>query len=80
LARGAPAFGRGSRPRPAESGDLYLPESRHHVSFWNLVHGPEAWAETRERAYAALALPTEPSDALERVRKDLLKRCRVLVG
>ena len=30
------------------SGDLYLEESRHHVSFWNLVHGTERWE--RERA------------------------------
>jgi len=26
------------------SGDLYLAESRHHVSFWNLVYGEDQWS------------------------------------
>jgi hypothetical protein len=48
------------------SGDLYLAESRHDVSFWNLVHSPEAWAETREQAYAKLALPIDASPTLRK--------------
>ncbi len=54
-----------------QSGDLFLAHSRHHVSFWNLVHSPEAWAETRERAYTELALPAEADRALDRVRDEL---------
>jgi hypothetical protein len=53
------------------AGDLYLPASRHHVSFWNLVHGSERWAEERARAYAAPALPVESGDAVDRLRKEL---------
>jgi TnpA family transposase len=54
-----------------QSGDLYLEESRHHVSFWNLLHSSDAWFETRERAYAELALPIEVDRALARLRDDL---------
>jgi hypothetical protein len=32
------------------SGDLYLPESRHHVSFWHLVYDADRWAEGRSQA------------------------------
>ena len=34
------------------SGDLYLAESRHHVSFWNLVYATDQWTAKREDAYA----------------------------
>jgi TnpA family transposase len=54
-----------------QSGDLYLAESRHHVSFWNLLHSSDAWVETRERAYADLALPIEAGRALARLRDEL---------
>ncbi len=39
------------------SGDLYLPESRQHVSFWNLVYGADKWKDRREVAYVELQLP-----------------------
>jgi hypothetical protein len=38
------------------SGDLYLPESRRHVSFWNLVYDESQWAQARHGAYEQLSL------------------------
>jgi len=38
------------------SGGLYLPESRHHVSFSNLIYDERRWAEDRTSAYAQLSL------------------------
>jgi TnpA family transposase len=52
------------------AGDLYLPCSRHHVSFWNLVYDEQRWAAERERAYGALVLPTEAENVLGRVRQE----------
>lgn len=52
------------------SGDVYLEESRHHVSFWNLVHGAERWERERAAAYVELELPPEPVAALERLRSE----------
>ena len=45
-------------------------ESRHHVSFWNLVQVPEQWAAARARAYQEMGLPAEPGHALERLRTE----------
>jgi hypothetical protein len=39
------------------SGNLYLPEIRRHISFWNLLTDEGQWTEQRESAYAALARP-----------------------
>ena len=41
------------------SGDLYLPESRRHVSFWNLIYDEQRWAQQREQAFSELDLPHE---------------------
>jgi TnpA family transposase len=38
------------------SGDVYLPESRRHVSFWNLVYDERQWAQERRGAYEQLSL------------------------
>ncbi len=52
------------------SGDLYLPESRRHVSFWNLLTDECQWTEQRESAYAALALPSEADRVLKRLARE----------
>jgi TnpA family transposase len=52
------------------SGDLYLPESRRHVSFWNLLTDERQWAEQRAAAYVALALPSEADRVLERLARE----------
>lgn len=45
------------------SGGLYIPESRHHVSFSNLIYDERQWAEDRASAYAQLSL-FEEQDAV----------------
>jgi TnpA family transposase len=38
------------------SGGIYIAESRHHVSFSNLIYNQQQWAEDRTTAYAQLNL------------------------
>lgn len=52
------------------SGNLYLEASRHHVSFWNLVHDKAAWERERDGAYRKLSLPPEAATALGRLRTE----------
>lgn len=42
------------------SGDLYLPKSKQHVSFWELVINEQNWQATKESAYHELNQP-QPS-------------------
>lgn len=44
-------------------GGLYIAESRHHVSFSNLIYNQQQWAEDRRTAYAQLNL-FEEQDAV----------------
>lgn len=39
------------------SGDIYLPTSKQHVSFWNLLLDDQRWQKTRETAYDTLQKP-----------------------
>jgi hypothetical protein len=39
------------------SGDFHLPQSKQHVSFWDLTLSDSHWEETRETAYAELQQP-----------------------
>ena len=39
------------------SGDLYLPQSKHHVSFWDLMLSDSRWGEARDRSYRELQQP-----------------------
>ena len=39
------------------SGDLYLPQSKHHVSFWDLTLSDTRWQAMRNSAYAELQQP-----------------------
>jgi len=36
------------------SGDLYLPQSKQHVSFWDLILSESRWEEVRESSYTEL--------------------------
>ena len=51
------------------SGDLFLPQSRHHVSFWNLVYSDSRWKEEREQAYKVLSLSTDGNTATSALRE-----------
>jgi TnpA family transposase len=50
------------------SGDVYLPESRRHVSFTHLVYEPTRWQHERDDAYTALQLPQAPEDFCTRLQ------------
>ncbi len=39
------------------SGDLYLPQSKHHVSFWDLTLSETRWHEVRDLSYPTLHQP-----------------------
>jgi TnpA family transposase len=51
------------------SGDVYLPESRRHVSFSNLIYDPTRWTHERDLAYTELQLPQEPDDFVARLQR-----------
>ena len=42
------------------SGDLYLPQSKQHVSFWELTLSEPRWQEVQPSACAALQQPPKP--------------------
>lgn len=47
------------------SGDVYLPGSRDHSSFWNLCYDASSWEKQRKKAYKELGLPQEAKTAIE---------------
>jgi TnpA family transposase len=51
------------------SGDLYLPASRRHVSFANLVYDPTRWTAERDHAYTELHLPQGPADVVAQLQR-----------
>lgn len=52
------------------SGDLYLPRSRRHVSFSNLVYPDELWVEERAESYSRMELPTSFEPVLARLTEE----------
>jgi hypothetical protein len=51
------------------SGDLYLPQSKQHVSFWNLMLNDLNWQALEESAYGELQIPRK-QDAKETIIQD----------
>jgi len=41
------------------SGDLYLPQSKQHISFWELILSETRWSEIREKAFEELQQPQQ---------------------
>ena len=39
------------------SGDLYLPQSKHHISFWNLMLSESRWQQLRNSSFEELQQP-----------------------
>ena len=52
------------------SGDLYLPESRHHVSFSNLIYDEQRWEQDRQGAYEQLSLFHEGDQVVDHLMKE----------
>jgi len=50
-------------------GEVYLPESRRHVSFAHLVYDPTRWPDERNDAYIELQLPQAPDDFCARLQR-----------
>jgi len=42
------------------SGDLYLSQSKQHVSFWDFMLNDARWQEAKDSAYIELKQPTQP--------------------
>ena len=53
------------------AGNLFLPASREHVSFWNLVYDGRRWQECRSEAYRQLDLPAKAEDFLNKIAATL---------
>jgi hypothetical protein len=56
--------------------NLFLAESRVHVSFWNLVYDDRRWQETRGEAYGRLDLSAEPHVFLDKLTAALDRAAR----
>lgn len=52
------------------SGDLYLPQSRHHVSFSNLIYDEQRWGQDRQGAYEQLSLFHEGDQVVDHLMKE----------
>ncbi len=50
------------------SGDIYLPQSKKYVSFWDLVYKNDVWENTNCKAYDELNLYQDPLKAIERIK------------
>ena len=58
------------------AGSLFLPQSRDHVSFWNLVYDDHNWQQTREQAYQRLDLPPDGQAFLARITAEFERAVR----
>ncbi len=58
------------------SGDVFLPESRRHVSFANLIYDPRRWTRERDDAYTELQLPQEPNDFIGQLQHEFNETAR----
>jgi TnpA family transposase len=52
------------------SGNLFLPESRQHVSFWKLCYDEPTWEQVRPTAFETLQLPTDGTMAVQALARE----------
>jgi TnpA family transposase len=52
------------------SGDLFLPQSKRYVSFWNLIYNDIEWEEKRTDAYRTLGFSINAKDAINKLVKN----------
>ena len=57
------------------SGDLFVPKSRQHVSFWDLILNQHRWQDIRETAYDELQQPFQ-----EQLKRTLVEHFHENVG
>jgi TnpA family transposase len=58
------------------SGDVFLPESRRHISFANMIYDPIRWTRERDDAYTELQLPQEPDDFVSQLQHEFTETAR----
>ena len=58
------------------SGDLFLPESRHHVSFANLIYHEQRWRQERTAAYEQLSLFQEADEVVAHLCREFDQTAR----
>lgn len=51
-----------------KSRDLYIPESKKYVSFWDLIYSEPRWLKERPQAYEILKLKEDPYEAAADLR------------
>jgi TnpA family transposase len=61
------------------AGTLYLPTSRRHVSFWNLVYSEAQWRDEREQSYVELVLPSEPDEMFANLKEEFQSAVRAFI-
>jgi hypothetical protein len=61
------------------AGDLSLPESRHHVSFSNLIYGDRHWQQERSDAYRELNLPFQADQVIPQLRAEFDEVAKALL-
>ncbi|HJW30475.1 MAG TPA: hypothetical protein VJ508_14685, partial [Saprospiraceae bacterium] len=72
-----------SDPEPSDAlraGEIYLPDSRRHVSFWDLCYDRTAWESQRPAAYQALGLPVEADAALTQLVNEFRVTAECMAG
>lgn len=52
------------------SGDVFLPDSQRHVSFWKLGYDDPSWQRIRESAFETLGLPTDGAAAVQALAQE----------
>ncbi len=50
-----------------KSGNIFLPESRKHISFWELCYDDDSWKSKKTSAYDELGLPLVAEDAASKL-------------
>lgn len=63
-----------------KSGSLFLPESRAHMSFWELVYNDQKWIEEKEKAYAQLNLTPDSNEFLTNLKDEFNQIASVTCG
>ena len=49
------------------SGDLYLPESKRFISFWNLIYNNEEWQKAKEGTYKELNIELDTNKCYRKI-------------
>ncbi len=54
-----------------KTGDLFIPESVHYISFWNMVYNEKQWLNDREKIYAEQGFPKDCNKVVTELSEDM---------